>query len=86
MNLDAEQALEDRTMQLCAELGWATANAFYEACASDKATAARPYLGRRDEAEVLLRDRVMDALGHLIRETDPLSATTSTMRRATSCR
>ncbi|MCD6344318.1 MAG: type I restriction endonuclease subunit R [Anaerolineae bacterium] len=71
MNLDAEQALEDRTMQLFAELGWQTANAFYEACAPDKATAARPYLGRRDEAEVLLRDRVMDALARLNPELPP---------------
>ncbi len=65
MNLDAEEALENRTLQLFAELGWQTANAFYEAFTPEKATVKRPYLGRRDEADVLLPDRVLAALARL---------------------
>jgi type I restriction enzyme R subunit len=64
-HLDAEQALEDRTMRLFASLGWATANAFYEAFAPQEATASRPYLGRADETQVLLLPRLRAALEKL---------------------
>ena len=63
MNLDAEQALEDRTMQLFVALGWATANAFYEACAPDKATAA-PHLrqgGRGRPGDYWMKEKRQDA-------------------------
>jgi hypothetical protein len=59
MNLDSEQALEDRTMQLFAELGWGTANAFYETFRPAEATATRPYLGRREGRDVLLCPRLI---------------------------
>jgi type I restriction enzyme, R subunit len=64
-NLDAEQALEDRTMQLFHELGWQTANAYYEAFDPGKAAPRRPYLGRSGEHEVLLRPRLRTALRDL---------------------
>jgi len=64
-NLDAEQALEDRTMRLFASLGWATANAFYEAFAPQDATPSRPYLGRANDNQVLLLPRLRAALEKL---------------------
>ena len=64
-NLDAEQALEDRTMRLFASLGWATANAFYEAFDSQEAPSSRPYLGRADDSQVLLLPRLRAALEQL---------------------
>jgi len=64
-NLDAEQALEDRTMRLFASLGWATANAFYEAFDPQDATASRPYLGRANDNQVLLLPRLRAALEKL---------------------
>ncbi|MGC9395534.1 MAG: type I restriction endonuclease subunit R [Anaerolineae bacterium] len=65
MNLDAEQALENATMQLFAGLGWQTANAYYEAFTPEAATPTRPYLGRRDDGAVLLLDRLRAALKRL---------------------
>ena len=65
MNLDAEQALENATMRLFASLDWDTVNAFYEAFTPEQATPSRPYLGRRDETEVILRPRLRQALGTL---------------------
>ena len=68
VNLDAEQALEDRTMRLFASLGWATANAFYEAFDPQKATISRPYLGRANDNQVLLLPRLragLEKLNHL---------------------
>jgi type I restriction enzyme R subunit len=62
LHLDSEQALENATMGLFRSLGWTTANAFYEAFAPDEATPTRPYLGRHDETEVLLKDRLRPAL------------------------
>jgi len=64
-NLDAEQALEDRTMRLFASLGWATANAFYEAFDPQEATDSRPYLGRANDNQVLLLPRLRAALEKL---------------------
>ena len=67
-NLDAEQALENRTMRLFASLGWATANAYYEAFDPQKATASRPYLGRANDNQVLLLPRLrasLEKLNHL---------------------
>jgi len=61
-NPDAEQALENRTMQLFTELGWRTANAYYEAFVPDEATTRRPYLGRTEDTQVLLRARLRECL------------------------
>jgi len=52
-NLDAEQALENRTMRLFADLGWATANAWYEAFDAQQASASRPYLVKRIARDLL---------------------------------
>lgn len=64
-HLDAEQALEDRTMRLFADLGWATANACYEAFDPQDATPSRPHLGRTDEDQVLLLPHLRAALEKL---------------------
>ncbi|MCP4537529.1 MAG: type I restriction endonuclease subunit R [Chloroflexi bacterium] len=64
-HLDAEQALEDRTMRLFANLGWATANAYYEAFDPQAATPSHPYLGRANETQVLLLPRLRAALEKL---------------------
>jgi type I restriction enzyme R subunit len=61
-NVYSEQALENAVMRLFRELGWDTANAFYEAFDPAAATPTRPYLGRRDESDVLLRPRLRQAL------------------------
>jgi type I restriction enzyme R subunit len=61
-NVYSEEALENAVMQLFRELGWGTANAFYEAFMPEQATPTRPYLGRRDESEVILRPRLRQAL------------------------
>ena len=63
--VDSEKALENAVMDLFRSLGWSTANAFYEAFTPDEATPGRPYLGRRDETEVLLRPRLRQAVGTL---------------------
>jgi len=65
MNLDAEQALENETMQLFAALGWQTANAYYEAFTPEAATPTRPYLGRPDDSTALLPARLHAALERL---------------------
>jgi len=69
-NLNTEQALENETLRLFATLGWQTTNAFYETFDPATASAARPYLGRNDESDVLLRPRLRDAL-HALNPTLP---------------
>jgi type I restriction enzyme R subunit len=61
----SEAGLEQETVALFADLGWETANAFYEAFTPEEATAKRPYLGRGDESQVLLRPRLRGALERL---------------------
>lgn len=65
MNLDAEQALENRTLQLCAELGWETCNAYNESFTPAQASPARPYLGRENRGQVALLPRLHAALARL---------------------
>ncbi len=62
---DSEAALEAATMQLFANLGWQTANAYYEAFTPEAASATRPYLGRLDDGAVLLTARLRAALQRL---------------------
>jgi hypothetical protein len=60
-NPDAEQALENATLALFAELGWQTANGYHEVYgAGPDAT-----LGREHRGQVALVDRLRAALARL---------------------
>jgi type I restriction enzyme R subunit len=63
---DAEQALENATLALFAELGWQTVNAYDEVYGeTPRAGTSGLYLGRETRNEVILRPRLEAALAHL---------------------
>ncbi len=63
---DAEEALEQATLALFAELGWETVNAYDEVYGETPgAGTGGPYLGRETRNEVILRSRLEAALAHL---------------------
>ncbi len=64
-NPDSEDALEKAAIALFEQLGWQTANAYHEAFSPDSATAAKPYLGRADRSQAVLRERLHHALANL---------------------
>ena len=64
-NPDAEEALENATLALFAELGWETVNAYYEVYGETPGTGTGPYLGRATRNEVILRPRLEAALANL---------------------
>ena len=59
INPDSEDALEQETMALFAELGWETVDAFDEVHSPEAATATQPYLGRENRGEVVLLPRIV---------------------------
>jgi type I restriction enzyme R subunit len=59
---DLEDALEQATIALFAELGWAAANAYEEAFSPEAATPGRPYIGREHQGQVVLVPRLRAAL------------------------
>ncbi len=61
-NPDSEDALELATMALFKDLGWKTVRATHEAFSPDRATATKPYLGRANQSEVVLRAPLRQAL------------------------
>ena len=64
-NPDSEDALELAAMVLFEELGWETVRAYEEAFTPATATSRKPYLGRANQSEVVLRDPLRLALAHL---------------------
>lgn len=64
-NPDSEDALELATMTLFESLGWQTVRAYYESFTPDSATSSKPYLGRPDQSQVILRERLYQALKDL---------------------
>jgi len=63
---DSEQALENTTLALFAELGWQTVNAYHEVYGeTPDAPAGGPTLGRATRGEVVLRPRLEAALTRL---------------------
>ena len=65
-NPDAEEALEQATLALFAELGWETINAYDEVYGETPgAGTGGPYLGRETRNEVVLRPRLEAALARL---------------------
>ena len=63
LGIDSEEALEDATLALFAELGWETVNAYDEVYGEmPGAGAGSPYLGRATRGEVVLRPRLEAAL------------------------
>lgn len=62
---DAEQALENATLALFAELGWETVNAYCEVYGETPSAGTGPYLGRETRNEVILRPRLEVALANL---------------------
>jgi type I restriction enzyme R subunit len=64
-NPDLEDALEQATIALFAELGWAAANAYEEAFSPEAATPGRPYIGREHQGQVVLVPRLRAALESL---------------------
>jgi type I restriction enzyme R subunit len=65
LNLDLEDALEQETIALFAELGWQPVDAYDEVFDPEIATEAQPYLGREHRGQVLLLPRLRAALGRL---------------------
>lgn len=61
-NPDSGDALELDAMAMLVELGWETVRAFEEAFTPETATAGKPYLGRANHSEVVLRGPLFDAL------------------------
>ncbi len=60
---DAEAALEDATLALFSDLGWATLDCFEEFTGDSKDVApGRPYLGRATRSEVVIRSDLRPAL------------------------
>jgi len=63
---DAEQALEQATLDLFRELGWQTVNAYHETYTeAPEVSGGGPCLGRATRGEVILRPHVLDALAGL---------------------
>ena len=58
VNPDAEEALENATLALFAELGWETVNAYDEIYGETQSAGTGPYLGRATRNEVILRPRL----------------------------
>jgi type I restriction enzyme R subunit len=71
-NPDAEAALEDATLDLFAELGWATVNAYHERYA-EGGPGQGPYLGRATRQQVVLRPRLRAALERLNPDLPPIA-------------
>jgi type I restriction enzyme R subunit len=71
-NPDAEAALEDATLDLFAQLGWATVNAYHERYAESGAGKG-PYLGRATRQQVVLRPRLRVALKRLNPDLPPIA-------------
>jgi type I restriction enzyme R subunit len=61
-NPDLEDALEQATIALFAELGWDTANAYEEAFSPEAAAPGHPYIGRENQGQVVLVPRLRAAL------------------------
>ena len=63
---DAEEALENATLALFAELGWETVNGYHEVTSeTPDAGTDGPYLGRATRGQVVLRPRLEAALTRL---------------------
>jgi type I restriction enzyme R subunit len=66
INSDAEEALENATLALFAELGWQTVNAYHETYAeAPDVSGGGPSLGRATRGDVILRPRLEAALANL---------------------
>ncbi len=66
VNPDAEEALENATLALLAELGWETVSGYYEVYGETPDTGTGgPHLGRATRSEVILRPRLEAALACL---------------------
>jgi len=66
LGADAEEALENATLALFAELGWETVNGYHEVTSeTPDAGTGGPYLGRAARYEVVLRPRLEAALTRL---------------------
>ena len=66
LGADAEEALENATLALFAELGWETVNGYHEVTSeTPDAGTGGPYLGRPARYEVVLRPRLEAALTRL---------------------
>ncbi len=66
LGIDSEEALEDATLALFAELGWETINGYYEVTSeTPHAGTDGPYLGRATRGQVVLRPRLEAALTRL---------------------
>uniref|UniRef100_UPI0025E591B9 type I restriction endonuclease n=1 Tax=Thiohalocapsa sp. TaxID=2497641 RepID=UPI0025E591B9 len=71
-NPDAEAALEDATLDLFAELGWETVDAYHERYA-EGGPGQGPYLGRATRHQVVLRPRLRAALERLNPHLPPIA-------------
>ena len=66
LGADSEEALENVTLALFAELGWETVNGYHEVTSeTPDAGTGGPYLGRATRGEVVLRPRLEAALTRL---------------------
>ena len=73
-NPDSEDALELAAMQLFESLGWRTVRAFEETFSPETAAAKRPWLGRANRGEVILRGPLETALALNMRAALPNAA------------
>ena len=71
-NPDAEAALEDATLDLFAELGWETVDAYHERYTEGSAGNG-PYLGRATRQQVVLQTRLRAALERLNPDLPPIA-------------
>jgi len=71
-NPDAEAALENATLELFAELGWDTVDAYHEHYA-EGGGGDGPYLGRATRHQVILRPRLRAALERLNPDLPPIA-------------